>query len=78
MLMHLFFIHAFAGQKFCPPLINSSSLRVPSRNIRNFTPSSLSRKYCPSDRCATAAHLVRNDIDIFSKQIKTLNQILRL
>jgi hypothetical protein len=33
----LFFIQVILGTKFCPSLLDNSSLRVPSCNIRNFS-----------------------------------------
>jgi len=46
--------------------------------IRNFALLSLSPKNRPFDRFAIAENLVCNDVDIFSKQIRTIELILRL
>jgi hypothetical protein len=72
----LFFRSCFLRPKFCPSLIDNSSLRVPPCNIRDFTQFSVVRKNCPSARRATAANMTRSDMDIFSKQIRLLKQIL--
>ena len=44
-------IHVFPISKFYPAMIDSSSLWVPSCNIRNFTQFSAGHKICPSTRC---------------------------
>jgi hypothetical protein len=49
-------------------------LRIPSCIIRKFALLSVSRTNFPSARCPTAANLECNDVDIFSKQIRTLNR----
>ena len=46
-----FIIHAFPVYKFCPSMIDNSSLHVPSCNIRNFTQFSAGHKNRPSSRC---------------------------
>jgi len=50
--------HVFLGSKFCPSVINHSSLRVPFFNIRNFCPIFFSTQKLPSARCAATANLV--------------------
>jgi hypothetical protein len=41
-LHSLFLINAFCGAKYCPSALETVGLRVPTRNIRNFTTSSCS------------------------------------
>jgi hypothetical protein len=62
-----FIIHAFIDQHFILPSL--TSFRVPPHYIRNFTLFSLARKNCQSARCATAANLLHNYIDVFSMEI---------
>jgi hypothetical protein len=57
-------------------LIDNSSLKVPSCNIRNFSPFSVVRRKCPSARCAAAANMTCSDTDIFSKPVRLMKQIL--
>lgn len=74
----IFLIHAFVESKFCLSLIDNTSHRVPSNNIRNFTLLSVAHKNCPSARCATATNSTSNDVDsVFSNKNGTLKQILR-
>jgi len=68
--------HVFLGRKFCPSVINHSSLRVPPCNIWNFAQFSLARKNCPSARGAATENLVCGDTDICSMQIRSLKRIL--
>jgi hypothetical protein len=64
----LFLINAFCGgTKHCPSVLETVGLRVPTRNIRNFTTFSCLFSHCPSVRCVSAANAVCNSIDIFSK-----------
>jgi hypothetical protein len=58
----------------CPNLLETVSIHVPVRNFRDF--GSL-HKSCPSARSASAANTICKDIDIFSKQLVTLNHILK-
>ena len=53
-----FFIHTFAGSKFCPSLIDNISLRILCRNIRNCTLFCITGRNCLSTGYATAAKLV--------------------
>jgi hypothetical protein len=52
------------------------SLRVPSRDIRNFTQFSAACKNCPAARYTTAENLLCSAVGMFSKQIRFLKQIL--
>jgi len=45
-------------------------------DIRNLTQFFVARRKCPSSSCATAENLACNDIDIFSKRIRSLKHIL--
>jgi hypothetical protein len=47
----LFFLQVILGIKFCPSLLDNSSLRIPFCNIRNFSQFSVVRKNCPSAGC---------------------------
>jgi hypothetical protein len=62
------------GSKSCPYTMDNVGLRVPTRNLRDFSlvHVSLSYKNCPSARCATAANSVCNQLDVFRRQIVTL------
>jgi hypothetical protein len=69
----LFLINAFCGTKYCPSVLETVGLRVPTRNIRNFTTFSCSFSHCPSAR--SAANAVCKSIDIFSKSRLSLNSL---
>jgi hypothetical protein len=62
----------------CFPLIENASLKIPFRNISNFTLFAAALINCPSERCATAAYLIRNGKDVFRKQVRTLKHIFTL
>jgi len=56
-------------------LIDNTSHRVPSSNIRNFDLLSAAHKNCPSAQCATAANSIRNDVgSIFSEKMVLWNR----
>jgi hypothetical protein len=59
----LFLINAFFGTKYCPSVLETVGLRVPTRNIRNFTTFSCSFSHCPSARCASAANAISKSIE---------------
>jgi hypothetical protein len=63
----LFLRNAFSGTKHCPSVLETVGIRVPTRNIRNFTTFSCSFSHCPSARCVSAANAVCKSTDIFSK-----------
>jgi hypothetical protein len=73
----LFLIHAFCGTKYCPSVLETVGLRVPTRNTRNFTTFSCSFSHCPSARCVSAANAVCKSVDtyirIFRKSCWSLN-----
>jgi hypothetical protein len=71
----LFLINSFCGTKNCPSVLKTVGLRVPTRNIRNFTTFSCSFSHCPSARCVSAANGVCKSIDIFRKSCWSLNSL---
>jgi hypothetical protein len=76
----LFLVNVYNSFKFCPSLLETVGICVPIRNVRElplFTAAFL-HKSCPSARCASAAHVIFKDTDIFRKQVVTLNHILKL
>jgi hypothetical protein len=54
----LFLINVFIGTKCYPFALETVSVRVSTRNIRNFTVFTCSSSHCPSARCVTAANAV--------------------
>jgi hypothetical protein len=58
----LLLINVFSGTKHCPSVLETVGIRVPTRNIRNFTTFSCSFTHCPS-----AVNAVCKSTDIFSK-----------
>ena len=74
-MLMIFFIHVFLRSKLCPSLLDNISLRVPTRNVRNYNQLFPSRKNCHSAVCAAAANLLCCDIDIFCKDIKSLKDV---
>jgi hypothetical protein len=56
----LFFIQAFRGLKFCHSLLEMVYLRVPPRDVWDFSAFRVcpSNKHCPSARCANAAYII--------------------
>jgi hypothetical protein len=59
--------NVFIGATLCPSVLDGVGLRVPSRNIRNFSTFSCSSTHCPTARCVVAANSVCEFVDIFSK-----------
>jgi len=51
--------------------VDNISLRVPSRKMRNCS-ASCSMQHRRNAESATAVYLVRSDIDVFSKEIRSL------
>jgi hypothetical protein len=74
----LFLNQAYRGLKYCPSLLEAVGLRVPTRNLRDFSMFnfSTSLKNCPSARCASAANVVCRDFDVFKTNIVSLSHIL--
>jgi hypothetical protein len=62
----LFLTQVYFGFKFCPSLLEIIGLRVPTRYIRDFALFSVSSssKNCSSAKCASAANVVRRDVDV--------------
>ncbi|PNF19683.1 hypothetical protein B7P43_G05097 [Cryptotermes secundus] len=69
----LFLINVFRGTTYCSSVLDAVGLRVPSRNIRNFSTFSCSFSRCPTARCVVAANFVCELVDIFSKSSLSLN-----
>jgi hypothetical protein len=59
----------FKGNIACPSILDSVSLHIPSRSIRDFSTFSVHRNFkaSPSARCVSAANTVCWNIDIFNK-----------
>jgi hypothetical protein len=71
----LFLINAFYGTKNCPSVLETVGLRIPTRNIRNFTTFSCPFSHCLSARCVSAANAVCKSIDIFRKPCWSLSSL---
>jgi ornithine cyclodeaminase/alanine dehydrogenase-like protein (mu-crystallin family) len=70
----LFFISVYSGLKCCPSLLDTTGIRVPSRNVRNSSLFSATCKNSPPAKCVTAANGVCEDADIFRKTITSLKK----
>jgi hypothetical protein len=70
----IFVIKVLLGSKSCPSTLDIIGLRVPTRNLPDFSLFHVSSFYknCFSGRCATAANLVCNQLDVFRREIVTL------
>jgi hypothetical protein len=66
--MRFFFVHVRRVLNPALPSWKMLRLRVPTRNIREFSLFGVcpSNKHCPSARCACAANAVGKDLDIFA------------
>jgi ornithine cyclodeaminase/alanine dehydrogenase-like protein (mu-crystallin family) len=73
----LFFISVYSGLKCCPSLLDTTGIRVSSRNVRNSSLFTATCKSSPTARCVTAANRVCKGTDIFRKTVTSLKQILR-
>jgi hypothetical protein len=64
----IFFVKACRSLKPCTSLMQNVSLRVPTRNFRDFSPFGVcpSNKHYPSAWCAYATIAVGKDFDIFA------------
>jgi hypothetical protein len=71
----LFLINVFSDTKYCPSVLETVSIRVPTRNIRNFTTFSCSFSHCLTARCISAANAVCKSTDIFSKSCFSLKSL---
>jgi hypothetical protein len=72
----LFLIYVFRGTKFCPCVLETVGLRVPTRNIRSFSMFSCSSSHCPTARCVSAANSVCNFVDIFTNSYLSLESLV--
>jgi hypothetical protein len=65
----LFLINVFKGKINCPSILDSVGIRVPTRQIREFSTFSVSNalKHSPSAMCVIAANYVCRYLDIFHK-----------
>jgi hypothetical protein len=74
----LFLTQVYSGSKFCPSVLEIVGLRVPARYIRDFALFNVcsSNKNCPSARCASAANVVCQDVDVFRAGNVHVNQFL--
>jgi hypothetical protein len=61
-----FLINVFRGTKYCPSVLETVGIRVPTRNIRNFTMFNCSSNHCPSARRVSAANAVCKFTDNFN------------
>jgi hypothetical protein len=59
----LFSVNVFCGTKYCPSVLETVGVRVPTRNMRNFTTFPCSFSHCPSARCVSAANAVCKSTD---------------
>jgi hypothetical protein len=75
----LFLVNFYTGFKFCPSLLETVGIHVPVRNFRDFPLFAVgsSHKSCCSAKSASAANTICKDTDIFSKQLVTVNYILK-
>jgi hypothetical protein len=74
----LFLIQVYLGSKFCPSVLETVGLRVPTRHLRDFSLFYVcpTIKNCPSARCASAANDVCRDFDVFRNHNVSLEHIL--
>jgi hypothetical protein len=65
----VFLINAFKGNIAYPSILDSVSLCIPSRSIRDFCAFYVYRNFkaSPSARCVSAANTVCWNIDVFNK-----------
>jgi hypothetical protein len=74
----LFLTQVFRGSVHCPSSLEIVGLRVPVRRTRDFPIFSVCTtcKNCPSARCASAANVVCNAVDVFEPKTLSLKHIL--
>jgi hypothetical protein len=74
----LFLIQVYLGSKFCPSVLETVGLRVPTRHLRDFSLFYVcpTIKNCPSARWASAANVVCRDSDVFRRYNVSLEHIL--
>jgi hypothetical protein len=73
--MHYFYL-LYSGLKFCPPLLDATSITVPLCNFRNHSLFFASSRNSLTAKCGLAANLAFNDVDLFKNPISLLKQIL--
>jgi hypothetical protein len=61
----LFLINLFSGAKYCSSVLSTVGIRVPARNIRNFTMFNCPSSHRPLAICVSAAKVVCKYTDIF-------------
>jgi hypothetical protein len=73
----LLLVQVYLGYKFCPSVLETVCLRVPTRYLRDFSSLNVcpAIRNCPA-RCASAANVVCRDFDIFRTQNVSLDHIL--
>jgi hypothetical protein len=67
--VHHLTIHALGC---CPSLLDTTGIRVPSRNVSNSSLCTVTCTNWPTARCVTAANRVCKGIDIFRKPVTSL------
>jgi hypothetical protein len=72
----LFLISVYSGLKCCPSLLDTTAIRVPSRNVRNSSLFTATCTNCQTARCVTAANRLCKDVVIFRKPVTSLKQFL--
>jgi hypothetical protein len=73
---YYFVINVLLGSKSCPSTLDIIGLRVPTRNLRDFSLFHVSSyKNCPSGRCVTAANCICNNMDVFRREFVTLREM---
>jgi hypothetical protein len=65
----LFLINVFGGTKYCTPVLETVGLRVPTRNVRNFTTFICSSSHCPSAKCVSAENAVCKSTNILVSRV---------
>jgi hypothetical protein len=73
----IFVINVLLGSKSCPSTLDIIGLRVPTRNLRDFSLCYVSSYYknCPSGRCVIAANSICNNMDVFRREFVTLSEM---
>jgi hypothetical protein len=61
--------NVFSGTKYCPSVLSTVGLWVPTWNIRNVNMLTCSSSHCPSARCVSTTNTVCKPTDIFSNSL---------
>jgi hypothetical protein len=75
----LFLTQVYRGSTLSPSALEIVGLQVPVRYIGDFplfSVCAITKKYCPSARCASAANVVCRDVDVFGPKTLLLKHIL--